>query len=278
MTIIDTHQHFWKYDPIEYEWIDARMAALQRDFLPADLQAELGPSGVRGTIVVQARQALEETRWLLELAEENEFILGVVGWAPIADPSFLSVLEGLQGNPKLKGLRHVVQGEAPGFLEGREFNEGISAIQPTGLVYDLLIFERQLRETIAFVDRHPKQVFVLDHIAKPRIAAAELEPWAANIAELARRENVYCKLSGMTTEANWQNWCTASLSPYVEVTLEAFGPKRLMLGSDWPVCTVACSYTKWFETMRSLLAKLSDSEQECIFSGTAIEAYGLKGI
>jgi L-fuconolactonase len=254
------------------------MSALRRDFLPTDLEAELVPASVRGTIAVQARQTIEETRWLLELAAGNTFLFGVVGWAPIADPNFIDLLDGFLANPKLRGLRHVVQGEAPGFLEGAQFNAGIAAMQPTGLAYDLLIFERQLREAIAFVDRHPRQIFVLDHIAKPRIAAAEIEPWAENISELARREHVYCKLSGMTTEANWQDWSADSLSPYVEVALDAFGPKRLMLGSDWPVCTVACGYTKWFDTMRSLLAKLSAPEQERIFSGTAMEAYQLKGI
>lgn len=277
MEIIDAHQHFWSYNPVEYDWIDDRMAALRRDYLPADLRAEMARAGVLGSVAVQARQTLDETNWLVELAAEDAFIRGVVGWAPIADPSFPELLRDLRTKPKLKALRHVVQGEADGFLEGAAFNRGISALLPSGLVYDILIFERQLPQAIAFVDRHPNQVFVLDHMAKPRIAEAELEPWAMNFAEISRRENVYCKLSGMVTEANWQTWSNGCLAPYIEAALESFGPQRLMAGSDWPVCTVACAYARWFETLSELLAGLSGVERGRIFSGSAIEAYKLKG-
>lgn len=275
--MIDAHQHFWNYDPAEYEWIDDSMASLRRNFLPPDLSAELVPARVGGTVAVQARQTLTETKWLLELAEENSFIRGVVGWAPIADPAFPKILEELASNPKLAGLRHVVQAEPEGFLTGAAFNHGIAALGALNIAYDILIVERQLPEAIEFVDHHPGQTFVLDHIAKPRIAESELEPWGKNIRELANRENVYCKLSGMVTEANWHRWTAASLQPYVDVALEAFSPRRLMAGSDWPVCTVASSYRQWFETLNDLLAHLSSDERARIFAETAIEAYHLEG-
>jgi L-fuconolactonase len=275
--VIDAHQHFWRYGPAEYEWIDDSMAGLRRDFLPLDLARTVSDTEVSGTIAVQARQTVAESEWLLKLAAENGLIRGVVGWAPIADPEFPALLEDLVSQSKLRGLRHVVQGEPDGFLGSHEFNDGIVALTKTGLVYDLLIVERQLPEAIEFVDRHPNQVFVLDHIAKPRIAAGLLEPWAKNIAELARRQNVYCKLSGMVTEADWNHWTTATLIPYVDVVLEAFTPRRLMFGSDWPVCTVATTYVHWIETLDRLLAGWSNDERERVFGGTAIEAYRLEG-
>ncbi len=275
--MIDAHQHFWNYTPAQYEWIDDSMASLRRNFLPPDLFAELTDAGVSGTIAVQARQTLSETKWLLDLAEENSFIRGVVGWAPIADPEFPEILEELTGKPTLVGLRHVVQAEPDGFLASATFNTGIAALGRMKMVYDILIVERQLPEAIEFADRHRNQTFVLDHIAKPRIAEGELEPWARNIRELAKRENVFCKLSGMVTEAKWDSWTAASLQPYVDVVLEAFGPRRLMVGSDWPVCTVASSYRRWFETLNELLAHLSSDERARIFAGTAIEAYQLEG-
>jgi L-fuconolactonase len=274
--LIDAHQHFWHYDATEYEWIDDGMALLRRDFLPSDLLRDIHAVGVTGTIAVQARQSMRETRWLLGLARANSFIRGVVGWAPLADASCPNLLDEFAGEAKLVGLRHVVQGEPDGFLGGAAFNEGIDALDGTELVYDILIVERQLPEAIAFVDRHPNQVFVLDHIAKPRIAESTLESWATNIAELALRENVYCKLSGMVTEADWRGWTAAALRPYVDVVLGAFTPRRLMFGSDWPVCTVATSYSRWVSTLGELLAALSDDERERVFSGTAIEAYRLK--
>jgi len=274
--LIDAHQHFWQYDAAEYGWIDDGMASLRHNFLPSDLYPEITQAGVGGTIAVQARQTILETKWLLELAAANSFIRGVVGWAPIAEASFPALIEELASDPKLVGLRHVVQAEPDGFLDGDAFNKGIGALAETALVYDLLVVERQLPEAILFVDRHPNQIFVLDHLAKPRIAEAELEPWASNMKELAKRENVYCKLSGMVTEADWRHWAISSLQPYVDVALEAFAPRRLMFGSDWPVCTVAATYSKWISTVGDLLAKLSSEERARVFSETAVEAYRLK--
>jgi L-fuconolactonase len=251
------------------------MALLRRDFLPDDLAAAMTSAGVDGAVAVQARQTLEETQWLLGLAAQKPEMLGVVGWAPIADDGFAATVEQLAAEPKLVGLRHVVQGEPDGFLDGEAFNRGIAALGGSGLVYDVLIFERQLSEAIRFVDRHPNQAFVLDHIAKPKIVAGEIEPWRGLLKELARRENVTCKVSGMVTEADWKHWSPASLRPYLDATVEAFGPERLLAGSDWPVCLVASGYALWWSVLREYFAGFSESERTLVFGGTAAEVYGL---
>ena len=273
---VDAHHHLWRYTPEEYGWIDDTMQVLRRDFLPEELERESVAAGVQATVAVQARQTVAETAWLLQLAAQSELIRGVVGWLPIAADDFPSALERFDAGPLLKGLRHVVQGEPAGFLDGAEFNRGIAALRNTGLVYDVLIFARQLAEATRFVDRHPQQVFVLDHIAKPEIAAGEISQWSKDIRELARRENVVCKLSGMVTEADWSQWSPASLKPYFDTVLEAFGPARLMAGSDWPVLTVACTYPRWWQTIAEWMTPLSAAEREAIESGTAIRTYNLQ--
>jgi L-fuconolactonase len=227
---------------------------------------------------VQARQSIEETQWLLNLANTSNLLGGVVGWADIAGKQFPQQLEQWKDEPKLVGLRHVVQAEPAGFLDGTSFNVGIKAMAGTGLVYDLLVFERQLEETIRFVDRHPDQSFVLDHIAKPRIVAAELEPWRARLSELAQRPNVWCKVSGMVTEADWNSWSLETLTPYFDATVEAFGPMRLMAGSDWPVCLVACGYSRWWEMLRTYFAGFSDAEKTSIFGECAAAVYRIPAI
>lgn len=273
---IDAHHHFWRYTTEEYGWIDDSMAVLRRDFVPEDLRREIRAAGVEGVVSVQARQSYRETRWLLDLAARNDFIRGVVGWVPLRFPTIGKTLELLSGERKLRGVRHVCQGEPDGFMLGREFNAGIATLRDFGLVYDILIFERQLREAVRLVDSHPKQVFVLDHVAKPRIRDHALDPWRDNLRELARRPNVYCKLSGLVTEADHRHWSPAQLRPYVEHALEVFGPRRLMFGSDWPVCLVACGYAKWAGLVRELIARLTAAEQRRILGGTAVEAYGLE--
>jgi L-fuconolactonase len=274
--VIDAHHHLWRYSATEYDWINDDMSALRRDFLPEDLMAELASAGVDGAVTVQARQSLGETRWLLELAQSCKAIRGVVGWAPIAASDFEASMHELAADPKLVGLRHVVQAEAKGFLDGTDFNRGVHAMQEFDLVYDLLIVEGQLEETIRFVDRHPKQAFVLDHIAKPKIASAEMEPWRTQIKELGRRSNVSCKLSGMVTEDAWSRWSVESLRPYLDVVVEAFGADRLMVGSDWPVCLVATGYARWWQVLRDYLAGFSNDERAHIFGATAARIYNLR--
>ncbi len=273
---IDAHHHFWSYDPVEYGWIDETMKVIRRDFLPAHLRAEIARAGVDGVVSVQARQTLGETAWLLDFAMRNDFIKGVVGWVDLVSPHVGAELERFAANPKLKSVRHVVQGEPDeNFILRVDFNRGIRELKKFSLVYDVLIFERHLPQTIQFVDAHPNQIFVLNHIAKPQIKAGLFEPWNKNIRELARRQNVYCKVSGMVTEADFATWTEAQLQPYFETVLAAFGPQRLMFGSDWPVCLVACGYARWQQMVSGWVAKLSPAEQARVLGGTAVEVYKL---
>ena len=272
---IDAHHHFWKYNAAEYGWIDETMKVIRRDFLPPNLEKEIRTVGIDGVVSVQARQTLEETRWLLSMAAQQKFIKGVVVWVPLTKRSVREELELFGAEPKLRSVRHVVQAEADGYMLRDDFNAGVAALHQFGLAYDILIFERQLPEASRFVDRHANQVFVLDHIAKPRIKENLLDPWRQNITEFARRENVYCKVSGMVTESDFDTWTEVQLQPYFETVLEAFGPRRLMFGTDWPVCLVACSYSRWYEIVRRFAAKLSDDEQASLFGTTACRAYGL---
>jgi L-fuconolactonase len=277
---IDAHHHFWRYNVTEYGWMNDEMRLLRRDFLPDDLKPLLDRAGIGGAIAVQARQTLEETRWLLSLAEEESdgaaWMKAVVGWAPIAAAEFPEVLTDLKRHKKLKGLRHLIQDEPDDqFILDAAFNRGIRALRETGLVYDILIHARHLPQTARFVDMHPDQRFVLDHCAKPPIASGELEPWATHMRELAKRPNVCCKLSGLVTEGDWQRWTAASLEPYWRVVLEAFGPSRLLFGSDWPVALLATSYQRWIDVVTEWVAPLSASEQDAIWSDTASRVYSL---
>ncbi len=274
--MIDAHHHLWKYNDRDYIWMSDEMEALRRDFLVPELEQVMRDSGMRGTIAVQARQTIEETEWLLDLAEQNHVILGVVGWVPLAADNAAAVLERFARFPKLKALRHVLHDEPDDFYMLRgDFNRGINMLRSYGLAYDILIFERHLPQTLQFVDRHPGQIFVVDHIAKPRIRDGILSPWRDWMEELAKRENVYCKISGMATEADWKTWTPETLRPYFDVVLHAFGAHRLMFGSDWPVLVVAGGYKNWVNTFRSFITELSSDEQESICCGTAITAYRL---
>jgi L-fuconolactonase len=274
---IDAHHHLWKYSAAEYGWITPEMRAIRRDFLPADLEELMHHFGIEGTVAVQARQTLEETSWLLGLAEKHSLIRGVVGWVPLTEGAGVKRhLERFAGNKRLRGARHVIHDEAdPRYILRDDFNAGVRALGEFGLLYDILIFERHLPAAIEFVDRHPKQVFILDHVAKPRIKERILAPWDRNLRELARRENVYCKLSGMVTEADHERWTPEILQPYIDVALAAFGPRRLMYGSDWPVTLLAGDYARWFGTVSNAIAGLSKDEQDRIMGGTAAEAYSI---
>lgn len=278
---IDAHHHLWRYNPADYNWIDEDMQPLRRDYLPDDLAAAMATAAIDGTIAVQARQTLDETRFLLDLADATPAIRGVVGWAPIAGEDFPACMEEFDGRPKLKGLRHVIQGEKDEhYILREDFNSGIRTLAGSGLIYEILIYERHLADTIYFVDGHPDQPFVLDHIAKPLIAGAVLQPWSSRMMELGERDNVWCKLSGLVTEADWrangkEAWTPKTLRPYLDVAVEAFGPNRLMAGSDWPVCLLATDYAHWFQLLRDYFAPFTESERAAVFGGTAIELYGL---
>ncbi|HUQ93628.1 MAG TPA: amidohydrolase family protein [Bryobacteraceae bacterium] len=273
---IDAHHHLWKYNPQEYPWIAGGMGALQRDFLPNHFKKEMDLAGVSVSVAVQARQTLEETNWLLSMAEDNDFIRGVVGWVPLTAPDLMEQLEPLMSRGKLKGVRHVLQDEADDrYLLRQDFQSGIRRLRTFGLSYDILIYERHLPQTIQFVDTHPNQLFILDHVGKPRIKDGRISPWRENLRELARRENVYCKVSGMAVEADWARWTPDELKPYFDVALEAFSARRLMFGSDWPVLQVAGSYLSWNQMVRRWVSGLSRDEELRILRGTALEAYNL---
>jgi L-fuconolactonase len=273
---IDAHHHLWKYSREQYPWMADNMDELRRDFLVDDLSRVLREASIQGVVTVQARQMLEETEWLLGLAEGNDFMQGVVGWVPLVEEGVRYQLDKLSVHTKLKAVRHVLHDEPDDFYMLRgDFNRGVAHLKDFNLRYDILVFERQLPQTIEFVDRHPQQVFIVDHIAKPRIKDGLLSPWRENMVELGRRENVYCKLSGMVTEANWAGWTESDLQPYFEIAMEAFGPGRLMFGSDWPVILLASSYQRWLETVQCAISGLSPDEQTQILSGTATTAYQL---
>ena len=273
---IDSHHHFWNYDPVEYSWMNEDMGVLKRDFGPSHLKKEINAAEIDGVVSVQASQSLGETDALLEHALAEEFVRGVVGWFPLAEDNVAEIIDPYADNALLKGVRHVVQDEPDDrFILGEAFNRGVSCLEEFGLVYDILIYERQLAPAIEFVDRHPDLVFVLDHVAKPRIGDNVMEPWAALMKQMAERPNVSCKLSGMATEGNWENWTEEQLVSYMEVALDAFGPNRMMFGSDWPVALLAIDYQRWVGIVRQFISTLSEDEQAAVEGGTACRVYGL---
>jgi len=274
---IDAHQHFWNYSPQEYGWIDESMSAIRRDFLPKDLVPELDRANFDGSVAVQTRQTLEETRWLLDLAERSERILGVVGWADLRSPGIRSQLATLATNPKLVGIRHIVQSEPDDrFLLRPEFMAGIAALEEFDLPYDILIYTKHLSVAAEFVERFPRQRFVLDHMAKPPIKAGEIESWADGIRRIASFPNVYCKLSGLVTEADWNAWTPGQIRPYIEVAFAAFGSERLMIGSDWPVCLVAGSYSHVTSLIFDFLDSRSEGERDAVLGGNAQRFWGIR--
>jgi L-fuconolactonase len=271
--MIDAHQHFWIYDAAEYGWIDGTMAPLQRDFLPGDLKPEMDRADVTACVAVQARQSLEETHWLLELADAHPFVAAVVGWVDLQAADVDAQLERVAAHPKLVGLRHVVQAEAPGFMDREAFRHGVSRLARHGLTYDILVYARQLPEAVTFARAFPGQPFVLDHLGKPDIRGNGFSEWRRHFGALAALPNVTCKLSGLVTEADWRNWTPAQLRPYLDAALEAFGPSRLMLGSDWPVCLLAARYDDVVALVRDALAEYSPDEQEQVLDRTARRIY-----
>ncbi len=277
MDRIDAHNHYWYYDAQEYSWIGEEQALLKRDFLPEDLLPELEKQGVVGTVAVQARERLEENRFLLELANKSEVVQGVVGWIDYNDDHFEEKLKAFAMNPKAVGLRHFIQ-SAPDetYMFREEFMRGIAALKRYGLTYDILIGHKQLPATLKFVELFPDQPFVLDHIAKPPIKAGLLEPWKTHIQQLALHPHVHCKLSGLVTEADWNHWREEDIEPYLEVVLEAFGSDRLMFGSDWPVCLLAAPYNRVLSLLERYIKQIPLEDQEKIMGRNARSFYKLK--
>ena len=272
---LDSHQHFWSYDEKQYPWIP-KGSPLHRDWLPEDLAPLLAASGFDGCIAVQARQTLDESRWLLALADRATVVRAVVGWVDLRNARVGVQLAELSGHPKFRGVRHVVQDEPDaGFMLGAEFQRGIGALHQFGLTYDLLIVAKQLPAAIELVRKFPDQPFVLDHIAKPPIKSGALSPWREQIRELAGAPNVLCKISGIVTEADHTHWTPADFTLFLEVVFQAFGEDRVMFGSDWPVCLLAGKYERVFALVNEFAAQLSPAAREKLFGGNAARFYGL---
>lgn len=274
--IIDSHQHFWNYEPVKHSWIDDDMSVIRRDFTPSDLKKVYTENGVDGCVAVQADQTLAETDFLIDLVTKTDFIKGVVGWVDLRAENIDEVLKYYSQFKKVKGFRHVVQGEPDhNFLLRPNFLRGISALEKYNYVYDILIFPHQLGATLEFVKQFPNQKFVIDHIAKPYINDGFYEGWAVLMQEIAKHENVFCKLSGMITEADYKTWTSKQIEPYMLLALNAFGTDRIMYGSDWPVCLVAGNYQKVKSIVTDFIADLSETEQKSVMGENAIQFYNL---
>lgn len=274
---IDSHHHFWKYTADEYPWISTGMERLARDYLPADLIKATQPHDITGSVAVQARQTIQETEWLLELAANYSFIRGVVGWVDLRSPSVSEDLEKFSENDKFVGVRHVVQDEPdPRFLLGNDFVRGLRYLPAYNLTYDILVFPHQLPAAYELVKMLPDQPFVLDHMAKPDIEHHAISEWKRHFNALAEHENVVCKLSGLVTEANWKVWQQRDFTPYLDVALEAFGPERLLYGSDWPVCLLSAEYAEVLCIANSLIDRVSLHEAKAIRGTNATQFYGLQ--
>ena len=271
---IDAHQHYWRYDAREYGWIDDAMAAIRRDFLPPQARRAMDAAGVAGCVAVQARQTLEETRWLLNLANEHPFIRGVVGWIDLRADVDAQLAE-FDGVRTLVGVRHILQAEPDRFMSEPRFLTGLGRLARAGLAYDILVFARQLAEAVQLARRFPGQRFVLDHLGKPNVRGGEFREWQRRLRDLAALPNVCCKLSGLVTEADWRMWTPGQLRPYLDAALNAFGPDRIMVGTDWPVCLVAVRYADAMALVRDAIGEYSTAEQQRMLGGTAVDFWNL---
>ncbi len=272
---IDSHQHFWKYDPVRDAWITPDMQPIRRDFKPDDLKPLLQAAGIDGCVTIQVDQSDDENTRLLEWASQNDFIKGVVGWVDLRSKDLDNRLAALTKHKKLKGFRHIVQAEPEGFLLQPDFVRGVRKLVTLGFTYDILIYPKQLPEAVQFVRQLPDNRFVLDHLAKPPIRDGALEPWKKRISALASAGHVYCKLSGMVTEADWKNWKPTDFYPYLDAVLEAFGPSRCMYGSDWPVCLLASTYSSQRSVVEGYISKLSSAEKQAILGENAVTFYNI---
>lgn len=273
---VDSHQHFWRYHPVRDAWITDEMALLKRDFLPADLLPELRANGIDACVAVQADQSEEETRFLLDLAENHHEVAGVVGWVDLLEDTVEERLAHFSQSRKLRGFRHIVQAEADDrFLMRKEFLRGIGMLSRFGFTYDILIYARHLHVANEFVQQFPEQKFVVDHIAKPQIKARELDGWSRGIRAIARHPNVWCKVSGLVTEADWKRWRASDFRPYLDVVFDAFGVDRLMFGSDWPVCLLGGNYARVKAIVDDYTQSFSAADKDKLFGGNAVRFYGL---
>lgn len=274
--IIDSHQHFWSYEPVKHEWIDDDMSVIRKDFMPADLKKVYNENDIDGCVAVQADQTFAETDFLLDLASKNDFIKGVVGWVDLRTDNIDEVLNHYSQFEKLKGFRHIIQGEADhNFLLRSNFLRGISSLEKYHFTYDILVFPHQLGATLEFVKKFPNQKFVIDHIGKPCIKDGFFDGWATMMKEIAKHQNVSCKVSGMITEADFNSWKPSQIAPYIDVVLNAFGSKRILFGSDWPVCLVAGNYKQVKDLVIHFIASLSKVEQADIMGYNAVKFYNL---
>jgi L-fuconolactonase len=274
---IDSHQHFWRYHPLHHAWMADGMEVLRRDYLPGELRPLLETIALDGCIAVQARQMLEETDWLLQLADQHDFIKGIVGWIDLRSPDVRRQLERYARHPKLVGVRHVVHDEPDDhFMLQPAFQRGIAQLGEFDLTYDLLLFPRHLPVAVLLVQAFPAQTFVLDHIAKPDIASGRLSPWQEDLRRLAEFPNVSCKLSGMVTEANWQRWQREDFHPYLDVVFDAFGPDRVMIGSDWPVCTLSADYVSTMRIVIDYLGQFPQAVREAVLGGNCARVYRIE--
>lgn len=275
--VIDAHQHFWQYSPTRHDWISDDMAVLQKDFLPPDLQKVYEANGVEGCVAVQADQTEEETMFLLELAEQYDFIKGVVGWVDLRAGNVEERLAHFQQYKKLSGFRHIVQSEPDvDFMLRDDFQRGISLLARYGFTYDILVFPTQFDAALKLIRAFPEQKFVIDHIAKPYIKAGKIDEWASYMQRIGEHDNAWCKVSGILTEADWTNWTYEQIAPYLDVVRESFGPGRLLFGSDWPVCLLAATYAEVKDIAERFSEPFSKAEKELFFAKNTMDFYGLQ--
>jgi L-fuconolactonase len=276
---IDSHQHFWNYSPLHHVWMTDQMSVLRRDYLPDELKPLLGATGFDGSIAVQARQMVEETDWLLRLADQYDFIRGGVGWVDLRSPALREQLRQYALHPKLVGVRHVVHDEPDDhFMLLPEFRRGLAQLHEFNLTYDLLLFPRHLPVAVQLVAEFPSQPFVLDHIAKPAIREGQVSPWREDLKRLAEFPNVFCKLSGMVTEAKWRQWRPQDFHRYLDIVIAAFGTHRVMIGSDWPVCTLSGDYPSTMAIVTDYVRQFSPDVQADILGGNCARFYHLNSI
>ncbi|SOE20567.1 L-fuconolactonase [Spirosomataceae bacterium TFI 002] len=273
--MIDAHHHFWNYNSEDFAWIDESMTAIRRSFLPPDLSPILKENGIEGSVLIQVNRDEKENEIFLQFANQNDFVKGTVGWLDLTAPNLEEKLEKYANEPKLKGFREIAQGNSDKYFPSPSFRKGVELLGKKGFTYDILVFERDLKNTLDFVESLPNNKFVIDHIAKPDIKNGSIGRWSNYMKALAQYPNVSVKISGMTTEADWNNWKKEGFYIYLDHLMGAFGVNRLMYGSDWPVCLLAAKYAEQLAILKSYTKNLSTEEQRKIFHKNAVDFYGL---